>query len=262
MFDLPHQSKMLSPRSLSFLNLLAYTLNALETFGLGPFSSQFTQDQDNASISQKYQTIITPHGIAFSIWGVIFLAEAIFVGVTLMSKEKRENTLVVDGVSFWFVLVCIAQTAWSPAFAYEKIPLAAFLMGCILTPLAVIVVRQYQIRTEQIERNKTVVRSDYWLLQFPFDIHLGWICAAFVLNLNIVAVDLGSSAKSQVVCAAISLAALGMVALACLGLKRPHFTLPWVAVWATVSWKAHFVEVDMYWFRFKSHALMTIYDLC
>ena len=123
---------MLSPRSLSIINLVAYALNALETSGVGPFSSQFTQDQDNASISQKYQTIITPHGIAFSIWGIIFLAEAIFVGVTLFSKENRENTLVVNGVSFWFVLVCLAQTAWSPAFAYEKIPLAAFLIGCIL----------------------------------------------------------------------------------------------------------------------------------
>lgn len=226
---------MLSPRSLSIINLVAYALNTLETSGVGPFSSQFTQDQDNATISQKYQTIITPHGIAFSIWGIIFLAEAIFVGVTLFSKEKRENTLVVNGVRFWFVLVCLAQTAWSPAFAYEKIPLAAFLMGCILIPLAVIVVGQYHIRTEQVERNKIAVRSDYWLLQFPFDVHLGWICAAFVLNLNIVAVDLGSSADTQVVCAAISLVALVLVALACLGLKRPHFTLPWVVVWATVS---------------------------
>eukprot|EP00984_Skeletonema_dohrnii_P011428 scaffold4563_cov118-Skeletonema_dohrnii-CCMP3373.AAC.2 len=57
------------PRLLGIINTAAYLLNALETFGYGPFSSHFTADQNNATISDKYQTIITPFGFAFSIWG-------------------------------------------------------------------------------------------------------------------------------------------------------------------------------------------------
>jgi len=97
-------NRMLSPATLSILNLLTFTLNTLETSGVGPFSIHFRSDQDNASISQKYQTIITPHGIAFSIWGIIFFMEALFVLITLVKKDLRGSVLVVDGVSCWFVL--------------------------------------------------------------------------------------------------------------------------------------------------------------
>jgi hypothetical protein len=102
-------------------------------------------------------------------------------------------------------------------------------MGCILLPLLAIVINHYKITT-----NRIFQRSDYWILQFPFEIHTGWICAAFALNLNILGVALGANAETQVVVAAISLVVLTVVALVCLGLKRPQFTLPWVVVWATV----------------------------
>lgn len=133
-------------------------------------------------------------------------------------------------------LVCLAQFAWSPAFAYEKIPLSAFFMGCILLPLIIINVRQYSLISKYNESTTNVKPSDYWMLQFPFEIHLGWISAAFALNLNIVAVDAGASADAQVIVAAISLVVLALVAFAGLfGVKRPQFVFPWVAAWATVS---------------------------
>jgi hypothetical protein len=125
---------------------------------------------------------------------------------------------------------CIAQTAWSPAFAYEKIPLSAFFMGCILVPLIAILVRQYRIISRE-----SVSKTDYWLLQFPFEIHCGWICAAFALNLNIIGVALDASASTQVAVASVSLVVLAFSSVACIGLKMPQFTLPWVVVWATVS---------------------------
>ena len=95
---------IMSPKTRSILNLLAFTLNTLETAGVGPFSIHFNQNQDNATISAKYQTIITPHGIAFSIWAIIFLMEAIFCGVTLFNERMGQSRLVIEGVSFWFAL--------------------------------------------------------------------------------------------------------------------------------------------------------------
>lgn len=94
----------MSPKALSILNMVAFTLNTLETAGVGPFSIHFNQNQDNATISAKYQTIITPHGIAFSIWGIIFLMEGIFCAVTLFNERTGRSRLVVEGVSIWFVL--------------------------------------------------------------------------------------------------------------------------------------------------------------
>jgi benzodiazapine receptor len=227
------------PRLLGIINTAAYLLNALETFGYGPFSSHFSADQNNATISNKYQTIITPFGFAFSIWGVIFLMQAIFCYVCLFwGEDYSGHPLVVNGVSYYFLLACLAQTAWSPAFTYEKMPLSAVFMGCILIPLIIIAVKQNDARAKAVEKNARLALffrgKFYWLLQFPFELHLGWIMAAFALNINVVLVAEKASSTVQVVVAALSLVVLTISSLACLyKVKTPIYTIPCVAIWAT-----------------------------
>jgi len=170
---------------------------------------------------------------------VIFLMQAIFCYVcNFWGEEYSAHPLVVDGVSYYFLLACLAQTAWSPAFAYEKMPLSAVLMGGILIPLIVIAVRQKNARQKAIERNPRLAMffrgKYYWLLQFPFELHLGWIMAAFALNINVVLVANKASSAVQVVAAAISLAVVTIASLSCLlrG-KTPKYTIPSVAIWTT-----------------------------
>lgn len=227
------------PRILSIGNALAYTLNSAETFGFGPFSRSFSPGQDNASISQKYQTIITPAGAAFSIWGLIFAMQAANVLTVLLaaSDERRDHPLMVRGVAWNYVAVCIAQTAWSPAFAYERIPLSAFFMGCILLPLATIVVRQRGVMAAAAAEGGVSDYDDhYWLLRFPFEVHLGWIMAAFAVNLNVAAVASGAGASAQVAAAAASLGLLALASVACLLFSkgRPNHAIPSVIAWATL----------------------------
>jgi len=89
-----------------------------------------------------------------------------------------------------------------------------------------------------ILEEEVISGSDYWLLQFPFEIHYSWIAAAFALNMNILAVASGGSAQTQTAVATASLAILAIVSFTCLKImKRPQFTLPSVAAWATVSVK-------------------------
>eukprot|EP00585_Thalassiosira_rotula_P009008 CAMPEP_0196146974 /NCGR_PEP_ID=MMETSP0910-20130528/24282_1 /TAXON_ID=49265 /ORGANISM="Thalassiosira rotula, Strain GSO102" /LENGTH=310 /DNA_ID=CAMNT_0041409279 /DNA_START=84 /DNA_END=1016 /DNA_ORIENTATION=- len=227
-----------TPIILSIANALAYTLNSLETFGCGPFSHAFSSNQDNASISQKYQTIITPHGIAFSIWALIFLGEAACVVAVIFSERCRTHPLMVEGVTYWFVAVCLAQTAWSPAFAYESMLLSAVFMTCILLALIMIVTRQYNVVTKVLEMESTtntlIPSSYYWLLQFPFELHLGWIIAAFALNVNILVIAWEGNATIQKIVAVASLIGLAAVSYACLWVfERPQYTVSFVAAWAT-----------------------------
>ena len=136
-------------------------------------------------------------------------------------------------MSYYYLLACLAQTAWSPAFAYEKMPLAAVLMGCILIPLIVIAVKQNHARTKAIQNKQHDVEfcrgKYYWLLQFPFELHLGWIMAAFVLNVNLLLVS--SSGTAQVVAGAISLGLLGCAAILCL--FKVGNCIPSVIAWAS-----------------------------
>ncbi|KAL7548397.1 hypothetical protein ACHAWF_011682 [Thalassiosira exigua] len=199
------------PRILSIANALAYGLNAVETFGFGPFSSRFGPDQDNGSVSQKYQTIVTPNGVAFSIWGLVFLSQAACVLLTLFSSRRTNHPLMATGVSWYFVAVCLAQFAWSYAVTTKNI--------------------EQEISSTNFE---TWDWTDYWLLRFPFELHLGWISAAFILNLNIVVVDSGAGADVQAAVAGVSLAVLVALSFVCLFVvARPQFTIPSVLAWAT-----------------------------
>ena len=169
-------------------------------------------------------------------------SQAICVLLTLVSRRHMTNPLIVTGVSFWYVLVCLAQIAWSPAFVYEKIYLSAVFMGCILLPLAMIASGQYHVVTKSLvlETNANgetgnLIWSDYWPFQFPFELHLGWIIPAFAVNLNACVVAYDGSTSTQVFVAAVLLLVLAIVSFSCLlVVKRPQFTIPAVAAWATV----------------------------
>ena len=230
------------PRLLSIANAIAYGASASVTFGW-PFVSGKT----NADLSKSYQTLITPNAAAFSIWGLIFLAQAVFVVSTLASKRLMTHPLVVDGVGFKYVLVCLAQALWTPVFGHEMMGLSAALLGCILMGLLAIIKSQYATVSKIVERETSdpsalLTWKTYWLLQFPFEEHAGWVVAAFALGINVLVVSLGGSARAQVIVAAVSLVVLAITSAVWLALERPLFTLPLVAAWATVSEPFHSIH--------------------
>lgn len=91
-------------QTLNYANIAAYILNTAVTYGVG-LSGLFPT---NAELSAKYQTLVTPAGYAFSIWGVIFISEAVFTVMQALSAY-RSSDVVVKGVGYYFVMACIAQ---------------------------------------------------------------------------------------------------------------------------------------------------------
>ena len=71
---------------LNYLNLIGYIINVFFTFLLVPVFGI----PDNAELSEKYQTILTPAGYAFAIWGVIFVAEGIFAIAQMFPKFRSD----------------------------------------------------------------------------------------------------------------------------------------------------------------------------
>ena len=83
---------------LNVVNILTYLLNVAVTWGsqLGWFGAT------NKQQSLKYQTLATPIGFSFAIWGPIFILQAIFAVVQLM-PQYRSEPVVVDGVAYWYL---------------------------------------------------------------------------------------------------------------------------------------------------------------
>ena len=83
--------------TVNYLNLVGYIFNAFFTF----FAAPIFGFPSNGELSDKYQTIVTPNGLTFSIWGIIFISQAIFAIVQMIPKY-RDTKLVQEGVSYWY----------------------------------------------------------------------------------------------------------------------------------------------------------------
>ena len=138
----------------NYLNLVGFIINTLITFGASPVFGF----PDNGELSFKYQTIVSPAGITFAIWGIIFISQGIF-SVMQMLPAYRSHPLIQEGVSYWYFSACIFQSIWTFAFGYEVIALSVLMMGGILCSLVPIVIQQSKIDSHP---------SSYTNFLFPF----------------------------------------------------------------------------------------------
>ena len=198
------------------INLLAYIFNVVVTFGVGTFG--WVGNGTNGELSAKYQTILTPSGTAFSIWGLIFIVQAIWCILQLFPSQRNASQILQ--VHYKYLIVSLLQAGWTFSFSYEVIWLSLIFMLSLLGALNWIVLT---VLTE--------TRRQYFLYLFPFTVHCGWIYAASALNINVVLVRYGASAQAQVVMAGVCLAGLLMVAMLFL-FRRQDFTIPCVLAWA------------------------------
>merc|ERR1712232_2658 len=94
--------------------------------------------------------------------------------------------------------------------------------------LVALVYQQYNVK----DADRTLL--EYWLLRFPFALHCGWLTAASVLNVNVLAVKLEASPDVQLTMGIVSLAYLHAVSVwVVFGFARPNFPIAGVLAWAT-----------------------------
>ena len=155
----------------SWLNLVAFLVNLGITYGslTGAFG------KTNQELSEKYQTLITPAGYAFSIWGIIFIWEGVFAIAQMFPSLAASP--VVATITPWWILACCFQVAWTFFFAQELIPGSLVCMLGILGSLLTGI-----LRTDLLPE---ISLKEYFLLRAPFSVHAGWIIAASALNTNV-----------------------------------------------------------------------------
>lgn len=202
----------------NWLNVAAYAANTVVTYAslTGVFGAT------NTELSDKYQTLVTPAGWAFSIWGPIFIWEGVFVAAQLLPRFRGSQ--VVSRVSpFWWAL-CAAQVAWTLAFAQEQITLALLFMLCILASL---------LGASWSTDGLQLGAAEYFLLRAPLSLQLGWIVAASVVNANVQADAARASQETLLALAVVSYAAvLAVVTAFTFAAQSPDPLVGLVAAWA------------------------------
>ena len=137
--------------------------------------------QSNAVMSRKYQTLITPAGYAFAIWGIIFIGVLAYAIYQVMPAQRSNPRFTAAAP--WVIANMMFNGFWTVIFGQEWITLATVVIIADLLTLYKIVdaLGINRVRVSPVET---------WLARVPFSIYFGWltvattVCIAFFLKAN------------------------------------------------------------------------------
>lgn len=129
-------------------------------------------------ISRGLNSLFTPAGYAFSIWGLIYIllfGFIIYQARGLFVKVKDDHFVEKTGV--WFILSCLLNSAWVFAWIYEYTALSClFIFGLLFALLKIVLNNNIQVE-------KTSKAIQYFV-GLPFTIYSGWVTVASVANVS------------------------------------------------------------------------------
>ena len=131
-----------------------------------------------ASLSSKYDSLFTPAGYAFSIWGIIFLAilvQAIFLVARSFQPEKDQTPITQIGLGIFFTNML--NIAWLLAWLYEYTSISVVIMIILLITLLAVVVRT---NMERWDAPLKIIVFIWW----PICLYSGWIAVATIANIS------------------------------------------------------------------------------
>lgn len=127
-------------------------------------------------ISRKYNSLFAPAGYAFSIWGLIYLMLAGFVGFQWYALFSKKYSEVIDSTSWYFILTNLANVLWLVCWLNELIGLSVLFMLILLFSLIMLVLK-HNMELKPVAL--PVLAFTWW----PVSVYTGWIIAATVANI-------------------------------------------------------------------------------
>lgn len=166
-------------RTLAILNLLALlahiSLSYLTQFRL-------INEKDVGQVSDNYDSLFTPAGITFAIWGVIYTALLLFCFYHIRMAYKHPDNHVANEtthrIGAWFILNNIGAALWLVVWTGEMIATSVWLIFFQLITLVIINIRL------SIHNPQTSAASKIFT-QFPLSIYFGWLTIAAIANTSV-----------------------------------------------------------------------------
>lgn len=148
--------------------ILALTVNILA-------SALPLNGQNTGEISDRFQVYFVPAGYVFSIWGIIYLGWIAFILFQFRTSQKDSPRL--RRLGYLFAVSNIANAVWLFCWHYNQFGLSVLVMLALLGLLIASYLR--------LDVNRTsVTRAEYWSVDVPFSLYLGWITVATVANIT------------------------------------------------------------------------------
>eukprot|EP00563_Minutocellus_polymorphus_P010742 CAMPEP_0181064716 /NCGR_PEP_ID=MMETSP1070-20121207/24346_1 /TAXON_ID=265543 /ORGANISM="Minutocellus polymorphus, Strain NH13" /LENGTH=236 /DNA_ID=CAMNT_0023145043 /DNA_START=355 /DNA_END=1065 /DNA_ORIENTATION=- len=163
-----------------------------------------------------------------AIWAVIFATQGIFT-IFQVTPVLRARPQVQDGVKYYYGLASFLQVLYTLTYNTE--------MMAASVPIALGVVASLRsLVKSQNEAQADDSWAEYWLLRFPFHLHLGWMYYVFLLTLQNAFVFFNFSKIVQLISAGISIVVMVILSLYHLyWANKPLGIVPPVLLYATVG---------------------------
>jgi len=147
-----------------------------------------TGDLNNTTIgevSKGLDNLFTPATYAFAIWGFIYLLLSGFIfyqGRSLFVTVRNDD--FVEKIGIWFIISCIANSAWVFLWIYGYTGLSCIFIFLLLFSLLKIV---WNNRMELWDAPFSVILFLWW----PFVFYSGWVTVASIANVSSYLVKIG-----------------------------------------------------------------------
>jgi hypothetical protein len=200
--------------------ILALTVNILA-------STLPLNGQNTGEISDRFQVYFVPAGYVFAIWGVIYIGWIAFI--TFQFRASQKDSTRLRRLGYLFALSNLANATWLFCWHYNQFGLSVLVMLALL----VLLIASYL----RLNVNGTLVtRAEYWSVDVPFSLYLGWITVATVANISdwLYLVEWNGFGVSAQVWTVIMLAVASLLGLA-LALTRRDVGYLSVLVWAFIG---------------------------
>ncbi|HKI53461.1 MAG TPA: hypothetical protein VJ987_05005 [Anaerolineales bacterium] len=183
--------------------------------------------QNTGEISDRFQVYFVPAGYVFSIWGVIYIGWIAFIIYQFRSSQKESPRL--RRLGYLFALSNLANAAWLFSWHYNYFGLSVFIM---LTLLGLLVTSYLRLDVNR----SSAKGAEWWSVDLPFSIYLGWITVASVANVTdwLYLVEWNGFGITAPVWAVIMLAVASLLGLG-MALTRRDAGYLFVLVWAFVG---------------------------
>ncbi|HGA0477494.1 TPA: tryptophan-rich sensory protein [Streptococcus agalactiae] len=131
----------------------------------------FLTGNSQKSLSDRYQTLLTPAPLAFSIWSVIYLLTFLVILRAIFSKSQSYQDNFAS-IFPYFLGLLLVNNIWTVFFTSNLIGLSTIIIFAYCILLVIII--------KILSKNKSKL-----LLRITFGIHAGWLLVASLVNLAV-----------------------------------------------------------------------------
>jgi len=177
---------------------------------------------DTADVSDKYSTLVTPAGYAFSIWSLIYVGLLAFTIFQLLPA----NVTRFRAFRSLYIFTCALNCGWLYFWHQEQIVICFAIIVALCINLLVI---NYLLRDPE-------TLADVWIVKAPFGIYFGWVIAATFVNFAIMLkyLRVGLSQSAETILAVVLILILAGIAIA-VRVALTNYFFPLAIAWALTA---------------------------